>query len=163
LTAEEIFGSEVAKLFSSQAIPSLLEQIERRRIRGHNQFEFYLPRSNGRHLPVVVTARQIQAPDGRPYAVVTVRDISEQNGYRCNSASDISGHGIGSALVANRIYTETKSQLEHGAGPGPMLQHLNNFAIQNLSSSAFYFTLAAMRLDGSGRLLDLRRPAIRLQ
>ncbi len=28
---------------------------------------------------------------------------------------DVSGHGIGSALVANRIYTETVSLIEAGA------------------------------------------------
>jgi PAS domain S-box-containing protein len=221
LSAGEILGREVQGLFPSQDVPLLLEQIERRRARGKNQFEFYLPQSNGGRLPVVVTARQIQAPDGRPYAVVTVTDISEQKRVQtelsvANSqlearqreieaelllaasvqqslapkslswgrvgietfyqpartiggdfglvtpgadylnllVCDISGHGIGSALVANRIYTETKSQIEQGVGLGAMLHHLNRFAIQNLSSSSFYFTLAATRLDRAGSRLQ---------
>ena len=35
---------------------------------------------------------------------------------------DVSGHGIGSALVANRIYTETLAQIEQGVGLGPMVE-----------------------------------------
>jgi PAS domain S-box-containing protein len=58
---------------------------------------------------------------------------------------DVSGHGISSALVANRIYSETMSQIERGADLGSMLRHLNHFAVQNLASSSFYFTLVAVR------------------
>jgi serine phosphatase RsbU (regulator of sigma subunit) len=58
---------------------------------------------------------------------------------------DVPGHGISSALVANRIYSETMSQIERGADLGSMLRHLNQFAVQKLASSSFYFTLAAVR------------------
>jgi PAS domain S-box-containing protein len=67
---------------------------------------------------------------------------------------DVSGHGIGSALVANRIYTETTSLIESGAALTPMLQHLNQFTIQNLGSFIMYFTLAAARLSRDGRSLE---------
>jgi phosphoserine phosphatase RsbU/P len=59
---------------------------------------------------------------------------------------DVSGHGISSALVANRIYSETMAQIERGAELGSMLRHLNHFAVQNLASSSFYFTVAAVRV-----------------
>jgi PAS domain S-box-containing protein len=59
---------------------------------------------------------------------------------------DVSGHGISSALVANRIYSETRAQIESGVELGSMLRHLNHFAVQNLASSSFFFTVAAMRL-----------------
>jgi phosphoserine phosphatase RsbU/P len=59
---------------------------------------------------------------------------------------DVSGHGISSALVANRIYSETMAQIESGAELGSMLRHLNHFAVQNLASSSFFFTVAALRL-----------------
>lgn len=59
---------------------------------------------------------------------------------------DVSGHGISSALVANRIYSETMAQIERGEELGSMLRHLNHFAVQNLASSSFYFTVAAVRL-----------------
>jgi PAS domain S-box-containing protein len=67
---------------------------------------------------------------------------------------DVSGHGIGSALVANRIYTETMSQIESGAALAPMLRHLNRFVMHNIGGTVFYFTLAVARLNRSGRLLE---------
>jgi sigma-B regulation protein RsbU (phosphoserine phosphatase) len=67
---------------------------------------------------------------------------------------DVSGHGIGSALVANRIYTETMSQIERGAGLAPMMEHLNRFVIGSLRSSVFYFTVVAARLDLAARTLE---------
>jgi len=66
---------------------------------------------------------------------------------------DVSGHGISSALVANRIYSETMAQIERGADLGSMLRHLNHFAVQNLANSNFFFTVAAVRLyQARGRL-----------
>lgn len=67
---------------------------------------------------------------------------------------DVSGHGIGSALVANRIYTEAVSQIEGGTELDAMLLHLNHFAIRNLSCDAFYFTLAAARIDSQSQTLQ---------
>ena len=67
---------------------------------------------------------------------------------------DVSGHGISSALVANRIYSETMAQIERGVDLGSMLRHLNHFVVQNLTSSAFYFTLAAARFNRGCRLLQ---------
>ena len=40
---------------------------------------------------------------------------------------DVSGHGIGAALMANRIYSETLHQLERKAGPGIMLRRVHDF------------------------------------
>jgi PAS domain S-box-containing protein len=67
---------------------------------------------------------------------------------------DVSGHGIGSALVANRIYAETVSLIESGTALTPMLQHLNRFVMHNLGSFFMYFTLAAARLRCDGRSLE---------
>ena len=64
---------------------------------------------------------------------------------------DVSGHGIGSALVANRIYSETMTQLRNGAPLGDMLRQLNRFVMQNIGSSVFFFTVAAARIDRGGR------------
>jgi PAS domain S-box-containing protein len=66
---------------------------------------------------------------------------------------DVSGHGIGSALVANRIYTETMSQLERSVPLREMFRHLNAFVKQSLGSSVLYFTMAAARVDRSGRMV----------
>src|SRR5208282_4074763 len=43
---------------------------------------------------------------------------------------DVSGHGIGSALVANRIYSETIAQMRSGVPLGNMLRTLNRFVMQ---------------------------------
>lgn len=67
---------------------------------------------------------------------------------------DVSGHGIGSALVANRIYTETIGEIQRGAELAPLLRHLNEFVLRGLASDAFYFTLAAARLKCDGRILE---------
>jgi PAS domain S-box-containing protein len=67
---------------------------------------------------------------------------------------DISGHGIGSALVANRIYTETMAQIERGASLAQMFRHLNRFVLQGLGTSVFFFTAAAARFDRGARRLE---------
>src|ERR1035438_5113301 len=62
-----------------------------------------------------------------------------------------SGHGIGSALIANRIYSETTTQLRSGAPLGDMLRHLNRFVMHDLGGPVYLFTLAVARLDRDGR------------
>jgi PAS domain S-box-containing protein len=63
---------------------------------------------------------------------------------------DVSGHGIGSALVANRIYSETLHELERKAGPCTLLQHLHNFVYDRLAVDGFCFTMAAARFSQNG-------------
>jgi PAS domain S-box-containing protein len=64
---------------------------------------------------------------------------------------DVSGHGIGSALMANRIYSETLHALERKAGPGIMLRCVHDFVHDRLETDGFYFTMAAMRFSRCGR------------
>jgi len=65
---------------------------------------------------------------------------------------DVSGHGIGSALVANRIYTETVAKLRSTAPLTNVLEHLNRFLMQEISSNTtFCLTMAAARVERSGR------------
>jgi PAS domain S-box-containing protein len=63
---------------------------------------------------------------------------------------DVSGHGIGSALVANRIYAETLHELERKPGPGTLLQRLHNFVYHRLVAEGFCFTMAAARFSQNG-------------
>jgi PAS domain S-box-containing protein len=67
---------------------------------------------------------------------------------------DVSGHGISSALVANRIYAETITQLSHRAPLVDVLRCLNALVIQNIGPLGFFFTLAAARIDRSGRAME---------
>jgi PAS domain S-box-containing protein len=80
--------------------------------------------------------------------------VSPGDDYLTVMVCDVSGHGIGSALVANRIYAETLSEIERGASLATMLQHLNRFAMQTLGESVMYFTLAAARMRCDGRQME---------
>ena len=186
---------------------------------GHNRFEYTLPRKDGTRMPVIVSSRRIEDPDGRQFGIVTFIDITEQKqteeklraanvlleerqreieedltlaarvqqslapksmvwgSLRVDAffhpvrsiggdfglvsplderhlnlfVCDVSGHGIGSALVANRIYSETMNQFRTGAPLGQVLQNLNSFVMRNIGSSVFFFTVAAARVDRDGR------------
>src|SRR6267143_5800902 len=48
---------------------------------------------------------------------------------------DVSGHGIGSALVANRIYSETTAHLRSGMPFLEMFRELNRFLIEDIAAS----------------------------
>jgi phosphoserine phosphatase RsbU/P len=221
---DEILGQDAGKMYyGSQDYAVIEERRKKSRQEGRSRAEFFLPTKDGGRLPVVVSARNIEDPDGQEFAVITFTDISEQKAaetrlleanaelekYRKETEEDlflaasvqqslaprslvwagvhvetlyqpartiggdfglvspssgqmedqhlnllvcdISGHGIGSALVANRIYTETITQLRGGAPLGAMLRHLNRFVIQDMGSSGFLFTVAAARLDHDGR------------
>lgn len=58
---------------------------------------------------------------------------------------DVSGHGIGSALIANRIYTEALTLVERCGGLEGMLHQLNQFVLQHIRETGFFFSLAAAR------------------
>ena len=221
IPSEELLGTTITDLYPPEGAAALQKHIERRMLEGQSQYEFYLPKRGGEKLPVLITARQIEDPDGKVFAVVTATDITEQkraeNALREANAQleqrqreieedlllaarvqqslapsgltwgkvsvetfyqpvrtiggdfglvaprgsnlslmvcDVSGHGIGSALVANRIYSETMSQIERGAGLGAMMKHLNTFVKGNLGSSVFYFTMVAARLNYDDRSLE---------
>jgi len=73
---------------------------------------------------------------------------------------DVSGHSISSALVANRIYSETMTEIERGAELGPMLRHLNHFVVRNLASSASYLTMAAARFNRDCRSREMKQQVL---
>jgi PAS domain S-box-containing protein len=221
LSEKDLIGRKVTELYPLEDAAILRSRIQQREVEGQSQYEFYLPQADGGRLPVLVTARQIEDPDGNIFAVITATDITEQKraenalreanaqleerhreieedlllaarvqqslaptgltwgsvnvatyyqpvrtiggdfglvAPRADSLSlfvcDVSGHGIGSALVANRIYTETMSQIERGAALGPMMHHLNRFVIRNIGHSVFYFTMVAARLNRDNRTLE---------
>ena len=217
----EFLGFNFDKFFTAEESDELTQHRDRGLQAGHNRFEFVLPRYDGSRLPVIVSARSIEDPDGRRFAIITFIDISEQksaegklrtanklleerqkeieedltlaarvqqslapksivwgnvhvetyyhpvrtiggdfglvnalDNHRLNLlVCDVSGHGIGSALVANRIYAETMTQLRNGAPLADMLRQLNYFVMHNIGGSVFFFTIAAAQLDRGGRRL----------
>lgn len=66
---------------------------------------------------------------------------------------DVSGHGISSALVANRIYSETLTLLGNRLPLADLLRQLSS-VIRNVGLPAFFFTLAAARVHRSGRHME---------
>jgi PAS domain S-box-containing protein len=85
---------------------------------------------------------------GGDFGVVAPRGEAHLNLLVC----DVSGHGISSALLANRIYTETLHLLERGAAPEELLRELNSFVFHQIHVPGFYFTMAAARVEPSGRV-----------
>jgi PAS domain S-box-containing protein len=217
-SAEELVGRLITEFYTPADVPALVDRIKQREKQGLSQYEFFLPRSDGGRMPVLVTARQFEDRDGGTFAVITATDITEQkraedalreanlqleqrhreieedlllaarvqqslapssilwgkggvetfyqpvrtiggdfglvtpgDDFLSVMVCDVSGHGIGSALVANRIYSETMTQLQNGVPLGDMLRGLNTFVMRNIGGSVFFFTLAAARLDRSGR------------
>jgi sigma-B regulation protein RsbU (phosphoserine phosphatase) len=219
MSRAELVGMDVYKVYTKDEADFIVLQRERNFRAGKNRFEFVLPRKDGSRLPVIISARAVEDPEGRRYSIVTFTDISDvkraeqelrvvnkeleeryqeiqedlilaarvQQSLAPKSivwggvnvetfyhpvrtiggdfglvsaldedhlnllVCDVSGHGIGSALVANRIYTEMMTQLRSGAGLDVMLRHLNRFVMHNIGSSVFFFTVAAARIDRGGR------------
>ena len=68
--------------------------------------------------------------------------------------SDVSGHGVGSALMANRIYSETLHALGRKTEPGALLRELHHFVHTRIPVDGFFFTMAAARFSHDGRRLS---------
>ena len=217
--AEEMVGHVALEYYAPEEHEFLLGKIAESEHAGQHRFEFVLPRKDGTRLPVVITTRRFEDPDGRTFAIVTFTDISDQKraevllreanvkleerqrqiedelalaarvqqtlaphslvwgGLNVDAhyhavrtiggdfgvvspmddehlnllVCDVSGHGISSALVANRLYAEILGELQGSAPLGEMLRHVNRFLMQNIGSSVFFLTAAAARIDRGGR------------
>jgi PAS domain S-box-containing protein len=215
----EILGPDIHRLYNKAEADFIIQKREQGLQAGKNRFEFVLPRKDGSRMPVIISARVVEDPDGRQFSIVTFTDISDLKraeqelrevnkkleerhqeiqedltlaarvqqslapkslvwgGVRVETfyhpvrtiggdfglvsslddhylnllVCDVSGHGIGSALVANRIYTEMMTQLRAGSALDTMLTQLNRFVMHNIGSSVFFFTVAAARIDRPGR------------
>jgi phosphoserine phosphatase RsbU/P len=84
---------------------------------------------------------------GGDFALVNSLDDEQLSLLVC----DVSGHGIGSALVANRIYSETTAQLRSGMPFVDMFGELNRFLLEEISNSGMFVTAAAARIDAHRR------------
>ncbi|HEX5423426.1 MAG TPA: SpoIIE family protein phosphatase [Candidatus Acidoferrales bacterium] len=212
-------GRPVSEFFTASEAEVLNEHRERGMRDGQNRFEFVLPRKDGSRIPVIISARGLEDPDGRFFAVITFTDISEQKDAEARLRDvnakleerhrqieeeltlavrvqqslapqsivwgrvrvdtyydpvrriggdfglvspqdeenlnllvfDVSGHGIGAALVANRLYTAAMTLLALGSPFGDMFRHLNRFVMHDLGGSVFFFTAAAARIDRAAR------------
>jgi PAS domain S-box-containing protein len=222
LSMEEISGRTPNDFYFGDDYDYLTKHIALGEKLGHDRFEFFVPQAGEGRLPVVLSTRTLEDPDGRQFAIITFTDISEQKEAeaRLKTANqqleqrqleidaelelaarvqqsltpqglqwgrvtveafyqpvrtiggdfglvspygdehlnllvcDVSGHGISSALVANRIYSETIAQLERGIELSALLEDMNQFVLQHIGAAVFYFSLAAVRLDARGRRMQ---------
>jgi phosphoserine phosphatase RsbU/P len=218
----EVLGVQPSQFYSFDEWQFLKAQIELAERAGHHRYGFVLPKSDGTRLPVIISSRALEDPDGRTFGIITFTDISEQKEqeqqlralntrletrqreidedlalaarvqkslapasllwgnvrvesfyhpvhsiggdfalvspfgeeYLTLLVCDVSGHGIGSALVATRIYTEAMTQLRRGTPPADMLRELNHFVLDSIDSSGFLFTAATARIDRAARRMS---------
>ncbi len=217
---DELRGCAPNALFPPEDIPYIIREHKLGHRYGRHRSEFHLPRKNGQRIPVIVSGRVIQGPDGQDYVVVTVTDISElkrveeqlrqrqreidadlstaariQQSLAPHNLAwkdlaveayygpahtiggdfgivlpqgdeflnlilcDVTGHGIASALMANRIYSETLHALERKTEPGRLLKWLHDFVHDRIPQEGFYFTMAAARFSQCGRRMTFAAAA----
>jgi PAS domain S-box-containing protein len=80
---------------------------------------------------------------GGDFAVVNSQDCEGVSLLVC----DVSGHGIGSALVANRIYSEMTAHMRSEMPFLEMFAELNRFLIEDICDSGMFVTAAAAHVD----------------
>jgi PAS domain S-box-containing protein len=83
---------------------------------------------------------------GGDFALVNTLDDEDVSVLVC----DVSGHGIGSALVANRIYSETTTHVRSGMPLVEMFGELNRFLMEDIGSG-MYITAEALRIRAGRR------------
>ena len=63
---------------------------------------------------------------------------------------DVAGHGIDSALLANRVYSLTLHQLGHAGDVSDLFSRLNDFLMDEIAIPGFFMTMAWARIHRSG-------------
>lgn len=215
---EDVLGKPGDHFYEGGDRVFIQQQIDLARRQGSNRYQFHIPQKSGGRVPVVISGRTLEDPDGRQFSVITFTDISEQkaaedalraaneqlaarareieaelelaarvqqslapralrwgrvavetlylpvrtiggdfgvvtpldDGHLNLLVCDVSGHGIGSALMANRIYSETMALLERRSDLGDMLRRLNHFILTQIHVPGFFMTMAAARIHDKG-------------
>jgi PAS domain S-box-containing protein len=65
---------------------------------------------------------------------------------------DVAGHGIGSALLANRVYSETLHELSHCVDLTGLFPRLNRFLMEEIRIPGFFMTMAWVRIHANSRI-----------
>jgi len=217
----DLVGKSVEAFYSGQDYAFTQERRALVKEMGYDRFEFFVSHTDGTRVPVILSSRKLEAPDGSQFSVITCTDITEQKKAEQSLRDanvqlerraeeierdltlatrvqqslapqalqwgrlaveayympvrtiggdfglvapfdgthldllvcDVSGHGISSALLANRVYTETLILLRRGMELDEMLRTLNRFVVEQIGVAGFMFTMAAARVDQTGRQL----------
>src|SRR5208337_1323160 len=75
----EIIGKHAGQAYYAPEDFTVIHALRQKaRETGRSRQEFFLPTKSGERLPVVISARSVEEPGGRRFAIVTATDISEQ-------------------------------------------------------------------------------------
>ena len=96
----EIIGKEAYHFYSPEEAEVIAKQKERGMREGHNRFEFVLPKKDGSRLPVIISSRAMNSPDGRQYGVITFTEIFRPKAGR--GATSHSEQAVGRAAERDR-------------------------------------------------------------
>lgn len=66
---------------------------------------------------------------------------------------DITGHGVSSALLVNRIHTEFELSAKNGKDPGALLNEINDFILEDFKGTNMYLSAFCGLLDFKNRKL----------
>jgi sigma-B regulation protein RsbU (phosphoserine phosphatase) len=65
--------------------------------------------------------------------------------------SDVTGHGIGAALLATRVSSEVRNCVHSGKPPAEIVDALNSFVYENFAGAGLFLTFFAARIDLADR------------
>ncbi len=60
---------------------------------------------------------------------------------------DVTGHGIGPALMATRVSSQVRHNIVHGCTPRDVVASLNRFICDHFAETDLYLTFMAARID----------------
>ena len=61
--------------------------------------------------------------------------------------ADVTGHGIGPALLATRVSSEVRYGIRHLGSPSDIVRNLNAFICENFAETGLFLTFFAARID----------------
>ena len=64
---------------------------------------------------------------------------------------DVTGHGVGAALLAARVASEVRHSVHSAQSPVEVVDGLNRFVCENFAGAGLFLTFFAARIDLSGR------------
>jgi len=149
-------GTSVRIRQLEQEIAELREAVENARLLTENELriaarihESLLPRPV-RHPRIAIETRYSPASGlGGDYCQVLFPDESTC----CISICDVTGHGIGPALLATRVSSEVRRLTFEGCAPADILQRVNHFMLQNFADTDLQLSFFEARIDLNKRLL----------
>ncbi len=77
--------------------------------------------------------------------------VDEKNSHLYMNVLDVTGHGIASALVVNRISSKVGALVREHASPREILYHINEFFCSTFNKAGIFLTMMSVRLDWKQR------------